>query len=63
MVETWHQAAQVLSEDPAQEEAWEKFLETLEINPSVKEEQIERLDHFLDHAEAALVDLKAEYGL
>jgi hypothetical protein len=63
MVETWRQAAQLLSEDIAQEEAWEEFLKTLEIAPAVKEEQIEKLDHFLDHAEAALADLKAEYGL
>ncbi len=63
MVETWRQAAQLLAEDPAQQEAWQKFLEALEITQSGKNEQIERLDHFLENAEAALAGLKTEYGL
>ncbi|MEL7645704.1 MAG: hypothetical protein AAGU04_05500, partial [Anaerolineaceae bacterium] len=63
MVETWRQAGQILADDPAQQEAWQKFLEALEITQTNKNEQIERLDLFLDNAEAALVDLKAEYGL
>ena len=63
MVETWRQAAQLLAEDPAQQEAWQKFLEALEITQSGKNEQIERLDRFLENAEAALAGLKTEYGL
>ncbi len=63
MVETWRQAAQLLAEDSAQQEAWQKFLEALEITQSGKNEQIERLDHFLENAEAALAGLKTEYGL
>ncbi|HNW94566.1 MAG TPA: hypothetical protein PKL60_00100 [Anaerolineaceae bacterium] len=63
MVETWRQANLLLSEDPAQQEAWQKFLEALEITPFDKDEQIERLDLFLDNAEAALAEMKAEYGL
>lgn len=63
MVETWRQAAQLLAEDSAQQEAWQKFLETLGFNPTIKDEQIERLDRFLENAEAALAGLKTEYGL
>ncbi len=63
MVETWRQADQLLADDSAQQEAWQKFLEALDITQMEKDEQIERLDKFLDHAEAALESQKEEYGL
>lgn len=63
MVETWRQAAALLEDDPAQQESWQKFLEALDISLANKEEQIERLDHFLENAEVSLAGMKEEYGL
>lgn len=63
MIETWRQAAQLLESEKVQQETWLAFLNTLGFSPDGKEEQISKLDHFIDQVEAILADWKTEYNL
>ncbi len=63
VIETWRQAAHILEKDASQQEAWRAFLSVLGFTPLSKSQDIERLDHFIEHVEAVLLEWKSEYNL
>ena len=63
LLETWRQAAAVLADEPAQQEAWLQFLSVLGFTPDRKEDMLQDLDHFLDAGETILIDYRQTYGL
>ena len=63
LIETWREAIRHLEDKAPHQAAWEQFLETLGMQEESKDEQMSRLDHFLDQVEDVLAEWKEAYGL
>lgn len=63
LLQTWQQAADVLANNPAQQETWISFLAVLGFSEANQEKALVQLDQFIDQSELVLAEWKNRYNL